>query len=156
VVSFTPRPLYSQGKSPWCKLDRKLGGPQNRSGRHGEEKSPDPTGDSNSDPSVIQPVASRYTYYAIPAPLSAVFHANCGEGKVNLSILCAMKTYGGVEISSLFLTWALAADEWSTSCPCRFTSGQIVPANYSIPQKLIVVRLCKLTSQFESWFFLEH
>jgi hypothetical protein len=22
VVSFTPRPLYSQGKSPWCPLDR--------------------------------------------------------------------------------------------------------------------------------------
>jgi len=26
VVSFTPRPLYSQGKSPWQPLDRRLGG----------------------------------------------------------------------------------------------------------------------------------
>jgi hypothetical protein len=32
VVSFTPRPLYSRGKSPRYPLDRRLGGPQNRSG----------------------------------------------------------------------------------------------------------------------------
>jgi hypothetical protein len=25
VVSFTPRPLYPQGKSPWYLLDRRLG-----------------------------------------------------------------------------------------------------------------------------------
>jgi hypothetical protein len=24
VVSFTPRPLYSEGKSPWYSLDRRL------------------------------------------------------------------------------------------------------------------------------------
>jgi hypothetical protein len=30
---FTPR-----GKSPWYPLDRRLGGPQTRSGRSGEEK----------------------------------------------------------------------------------------------------------------------
>jgi hypothetical protein len=30
VVSFTPRPLYSQG-IPWYPLDRKLCGPQSRS-----------------------------------------------------------------------------------------------------------------------------
>jgi hypothetical protein len=28
VISFTPRPLYSQRKSPWYPFDRKLGGPQ--------------------------------------------------------------------------------------------------------------------------------
>jgi hypothetical protein len=38
VVSSTPRPLYPQGKSPWYPLDRRLGGPQSRSGRGGEEK----------------------------------------------------------------------------------------------------------------------
>jgi hypothetical protein len=38
VVSFTPRSLYPKGKSPWYPLDRKLGGPQSRSGRGGEEK----------------------------------------------------------------------------------------------------------------------
>jgi hypothetical protein len=37
-VSFTPRPLYPQGKSPWYPFDRRLGGPQSRSGRGGEER----------------------------------------------------------------------------------------------------------------------
>jgi hypothetical protein len=38
VVSFTPRPLYSLGKSSSYPLDRRLGGPQSRSVRGGEEK----------------------------------------------------------------------------------------------------------------------
>jgi hypothetical protein len=38
VVSFTPRPLYSLGKSPWYPLDKRLGGPQSRSGRGDEKK----------------------------------------------------------------------------------------------------------------------
>jgi hypothetical protein len=38
VVSFTPRPLYPRGKSPRYPLDRRLNGPQSRSGRRGEEK----------------------------------------------------------------------------------------------------------------------
>jgi hypothetical protein len=38
VVSFTLRWIYSQGNIPWYPLDRKLGGPQSRSGRGGEEK----------------------------------------------------------------------------------------------------------------------
>jgi hypothetical protein len=38
VVSFTPRSLYPQGKSPWYPLDRRLGGHQIRSGRSGEKK----------------------------------------------------------------------------------------------------------------------
>jgi len=42
VVSFTPRPLYTQGKSPRYPLDRRLGGPQSRSGHGGEEKNSQP------------------------------------------------------------------------------------------------------------------
>jgi hypothetical protein len=38
VVSFTPPPLYFQGNSPFYPFDRRLGGPQSRSGRGGEEK----------------------------------------------------------------------------------------------------------------------
>jgi hypothetical protein len=38
VVSFTPRPLYLKGKSRWYPLNRRLGGPQSRSGCSGEEK----------------------------------------------------------------------------------------------------------------------
>jgi hypothetical protein len=33
---------YSQGKSPWYPLDRRLGGPQSRSGRGGEENNSQP------------------------------------------------------------------------------------------------------------------
>jgi hypothetical protein len=42
--TFTPRPLYSQGKSPWYPFNRRLGGPQSWSGRHGEVKILAPTG----------------------------------------------------------------------------------------------------------------
>jgi hypothetical protein len=59
VVSFTPRSLYSQGKSPWYKMDRRLDGLQNRSGCGGEEKNSQPL--LGLEPQIIQPVAQRYT-----------------------------------------------------------------------------------------------
>jgi hypothetical protein len=59
AVSFTPRPLYPQGKSPGYPLDRRLGGPHSQSGRSDEEKN------SQSLPGlelpIIQHVAQRYT-----------------------------------------------------------------------------------------------
>jgi hypothetical protein len=42
VVSFTPRPRYPQGNSPWYPFYRRLCGPQSRSGRGGEEKNSQP------------------------------------------------------------------------------------------------------------------
>jgi hypothetical protein len=59
VVSFTPRPLYSQGKTPWYPLYRKLGMPQRRSGRGEEEKNSQPL--PRLELPIIQPVAQRYT-----------------------------------------------------------------------------------------------
>jgi hypothetical protein len=59
VVSFTPRLLYPQGKSPWYPLDRRLGGPQNRSESGGEEKNSQPL--PGIEHPIIQPVAQRYT-----------------------------------------------------------------------------------------------
>jgi hypothetical protein len=59
VVSFTPRPLYPQGKSPWYPLDRRLGGPQSRSGCS-EEKNSQPRRESNPRTPIVQPVAQRY------------------------------------------------------------------------------------------------
>jgi hypothetical protein len=59
VVSFAPWPLYSQGKNPWYLLDRRPGGPQNRSGGGGEEKNSQPLPGIES--LIIQPVAQRYT-----------------------------------------------------------------------------------------------
>jgi hypothetical protein len=55
VVSFTARPPY-----PRYPLGRRLSGRQSRSWSHRN---------SNSDPSVVQPVASHYTDCAIPAHL---------------------------------------------------------------------------------------
>jgi hypothetical protein len=48
-----------QGKSPWHPLDRRLGGPQSRSGRGGEEKTSQPL--PGFEPPIIQAVAQRYT-----------------------------------------------------------------------------------------------
>jgi hypothetical protein len=69
VVSFTPWPLYSRGKSPRYPLDRRLGGPQSRSERHREVKILAP------DPSVVQPVASHYTDLATMFNTLAVPHS---------------------------------------------------------------------------------
>jgi hypothetical protein len=54
-----PQPLYTQGKSPWYPLDRRLAGPQNWSGHSGEEKNSKPL--LGLEPLIIQPVAQCYT-----------------------------------------------------------------------------------------------
>jgi hypothetical protein len=54
-----PRPLYTQGKSPFYQLDTRLGGLQSRSGSGGEEKNSQPL--PGLEPPIIQPVAQRYT-----------------------------------------------------------------------------------------------
>jgi hypothetical protein len=65
MVSFTRRPPYPQGKSPWYQLDRRLGGLQNRSGC-GDEKFPAPAGTRNPG----HPARSLALYrWAIPALL---------------------------------------------------------------------------------------
>jgi hypothetical protein len=58
-VSFTPRLLYPQGKTPWYSLDRRLGGAQSRSGRGGEEKNSQSGPESNPRTPIVQPVAQR-------------------------------------------------------------------------------------------------
>jgi hypothetical protein len=54
VVSFTTLPLYTQGKSPSYPLDRRLGRPQSRCGRGGEEKNSQPL--SGLELPIIQPI----------------------------------------------------------------------------------------------------
>jgi hypothetical protein len=65
VVSFTHWPLYPQEKSPWYPPDRRLGGPQSRSGRSGE-KFPAHA----ETPTPYHPARSPALYHwAIPAPV---------------------------------------------------------------------------------------
>jgi hypothetical protein len=68
VVGFKSRPLYSQVKSRRYPLDRRLGGSQSWPGRYGEEQNLVPAG--NMTP-VVQPVARRYTDWAVPTPSEA-------------------------------------------------------------------------------------
>jgi hypothetical protein len=48
---------YGQGKIPYYPLDRRLGGPQSRSGRGGEDKSSQPPPAIDPRTPIIQPVA---------------------------------------------------------------------------------------------------
>jgi hypothetical protein len=50
VARFTYRPLYLRGKSPQYIFDRRLGVPQSRSGRGGEEKNICPAGNKSGRP----------------------------------------------------------------------------------------------------------
>jgi hypothetical protein len=52
-------PLHPGGKDTRYPLDRRLGGPQSRSGRGGEVKNSHPL--PGLEPPIIQPVAQRYT-----------------------------------------------------------------------------------------------
>jgi hypothetical protein len=61
VVSFTPWPLYRQGKSPRYPLNRRFGGLQIRSERQLRSENSYTNWDSNSDLLVVQPVASSCT-----------------------------------------------------------------------------------------------
>jgi len=51
VVSFMPWPLYTQGKSAWYTLDRRLGRPQKRD----KEKNPFPAHARNQIPIILPP-----------------------------------------------------------------------------------------------------
>jgi hypothetical protein len=72
VVSFTPRPLYPQGKSPWYPFDRTLVGPQSRSGRGGEEK-------NSQSPPGIEPQENRVGRCGLDI---------CGSGKRPVAGCC--------------------------------------------------------------------
>jgi hypothetical protein len=61
VVSFTTRPLYSQGKSPSYSLDRRLGGLRAVLDAVVKRKIPSPHRKSNPRIPIVQPGAQRYT-----------------------------------------------------------------------------------------------
>jgi hypothetical protein len=59
VVSFMPRPLYPQRKSPWYPLYKRLDGRQSQSGHGGEERICQPL--PGLERPIVQPVSQRYT-----------------------------------------------------------------------------------------------
>jgi hypothetical protein len=68
VVSFTPLPLYLRRKSPQYPLNRRLGGPQSRSGQCGEEKILDTTGTL---PQLLSCPAHSQSLYRLSCPSSS-------------------------------------------------------------------------------------
>jgi hypothetical protein len=67
LVSFTPRPLYPQGKSPWHPLDRRLMGPRAVLEAVVKKKIPSPRGESYPRTPTVQPIGQHYTDWAITA-----------------------------------------------------------------------------------------
>jgi hypothetical protein len=81
-----PCHISPRGNSPRYPLDRRLGGTQSRSRLRAEEKVLT-IQDSNSHPSVFQPVASRYTDYTIP-----VFVSSKEPGKIVIKLASRLIT----------------------------------------------------------------
>jgi hypothetical protein len=69
LVSSTPQLHYLRGKNPLYLLDRRLGGPQNRSGRRGEKKRLVLTGTGTPHPR-----QSSHSPVAIPTALSRLLN----------------------------------------------------------------------------------
>jgi hypothetical protein len=67
-----PLPFYPRGKSPWYPSDRRLGWSPEPVWATWRRENSWPYRDSNSVPSVVQPVASRYTNCAGRAAAQAV------------------------------------------------------------------------------------
>jgi hypothetical protein len=81
-VSFMSRSLFLRRKSPWCTLD--MGWVGLRAGLDAvEKKNSWPYRDSNFNPSVFQPVASRYpdSYWVLDAGWKIVFMPSRAELK---------------------------------------------------------------------------
>jgi hypothetical protein len=84
VVSFTPLPLYPQGKNPFYPLDRRLGGPQIRSGRGGD------AGTRNLD--YLVRILALY-HWANPAPI-LVHITSCNFEKTSSELrICIFKNF---------------------------------------------------------------
>jgi hypothetical protein len=139
VVSFTLRPLYRQGKSPWYPLDRRLGGTQSRSGRGGEEKIPRPCRDSNPD----HPTSCPALYHwAIPA---LEVSGSVQNGREGVRKLCTPGEWSSLQLSTLVsvITCVVSATEmWTTEkcSPSFWFSSSRVYLMYDLWRALIEMK----------------
>jgi hypothetical protein len=74
MVSFTSLPLYHLGRSPRYPINRRLDGPQSRSGRCGQWKKYYTAGNQTR---AVQPVDRRNTAWAIPSAILAPTSIRC-------------------------------------------------------------------------------
>jgi hypothetical protein len=159
VVSSTPL-----GKSPRYPLDRRQCASEPV--RKTEKWKCLPYRDSNSDPLIVQPVASRYTDYAVTAVFmtwSSTKHSDnftFEEVKVNL-FLCLINralrhegVWGSGDMSPAFLTSALDRGEWSASDSAWFTPVERYEVGWT-PEPVWMLwsseRDPLLLSQIEPW-----
>jgi hypothetical protein len=70
------------GNSPWYPLDRRLGGPQRRSGSGIEEKFPAPAGNWTLEHWSPSPLHSRYTDWAITALRYVLVYIRCALKRI--------------------------------------------------------------------------
>jgi hypothetical protein len=113
VVSLMPRPLYPRRTSPRYPLDRRLGGPQNRSGRCGEENILEST--------KTRTPTSRYTDRAIPALQCNILH--------DISIVGLARVSGpfAVDVSlGLRLGFHMHPERGGTGNGCRLEFGSFL------------------------------
>jgi hypothetical protein len=102
VVSFTSRPLYPQGESPWCPLNKRLGGPRAVLDAVVKRKIPSPRRESNPRTPIVQPV--------IKLPLLPI---NSGSKKETMRLhtsFLLLAPHGGKPCKYTECTW-LPSDE---------------------------------------------
>jgi hypothetical protein len=131
VISFTLRLLYPRGKSPRYPLDRRLDGPQSRSGRGGEKKNFQPP-PGIEPPNLDRPFRSQSLYRL---SYRSLFFIVC-KGK-GVPVLNYAPRYEGVlgewmYSSTHSLTSALGGGEWSASRPGRFAPRERAPGTHWI------------------------
>jgi hypothetical protein len=133
-----PLPLYSR-----YPLDRRLDGPHSRSGRSGKEKILYPTGTRTPTPSVVQPVAIRYTDYAIQAPRVAVvvviiveaIHLEPRQNVLSAlycTALCLIASLVTIAVSPICAPYKTTSRLSSVSC----TRAYSLPTAPLLPRKL--------------------
>jgi hypothetical protein len=136
VVSLTHWPLYPQGKSPWCPLGRRLGGPQGRSGRGGEEQNSQPL--PGLEPPTIQAVAQRYTAELsrlLATRISRAYpvYTSCGYCLTIINILnliTLLTRVKGAEVAQWYSAWLRA---WRPGFDCRQSLRTFLFATASKP-----------------------
>jgi hypothetical protein len=111
VVSFTPWTLYPQGNFPRYPLDRRLGGPQYRSGKRGEEKIFDRTETRTPTPRSSSSYRLRY-----PGSQIRIYFLVSYVEKLSVRKLCAVTRWMTEELEIIWKEDGVAWLKWSTIC----------------------------------------